>query len=773
MSPVTAALHALRKQHLDLMGWARKETGGAWSPTFCKAVQKFVAAVAQSGAELETTADRVAAQSMLDYWSAQIVARGPAGGESALELAPFERAGSLARAAAPPYPGLRALDLGDVERCFGRKRVTEDLLDKVMAQAGAIVVHGPPGAGKTSLVRAGLWPGLIGRRLDPADIVYVLIPPSAALADAALARARDLIDRPSKFLIVDGFENALIAGDADTFSRLKQKLVRPDEHLIVVVNDIFLRDAERALGLPADGSHRFRTPEPRFEELLEMLGEPARRGRAQFEEGALELLAREFLGEAIPLPLLQFTAERLWRALEGAIVTIEAVEKLRPFRRTLAQSARAGIDALANLLGEADARKFLLSFVEILPSGYRPKSAGLEHLQRNGTDVAGAIKLLTYAGVIRLTRASDAADDEQFDLTYAWLAQASERFASWIADERQVREREIQMLATARLWDSEGRKQGYLLEGAALEEARQYRNASPVIAAYVEASEKHAGGRLAERGGGLFALVVLLAIVGGLLLFRPAATSEDETQTSEIAFSERDNAVRELEAFESEVLRDRSNSSFDAEELLQIAPERVPVQGLPNAGCEGAIWLGSAQRLANIRNPPARAESLQAGQRITIARNLILRAALPPQDYSSPERRGVLPAGAEVEVRGRARPYPRPDGETQLWVEVAAPAPSCTTLFIQFFGDRARVRQVREALQSRGYTIPPIEAIASARGLNEIRYFHGEDVALAAEVAATIEPIVGASVRAARSHIEGPSRGTLEAWIDVSGQAAR
>ncbi len=62
-----------------------------------------------------------------------------------------------------PYLGLRAFDSGDSGRFFGRERLVHELLDQLRGGSMAsrcVVVVGPSGSGKSSVVRAGLGPAL-------------------------------------------------------------------------------------------------------------------------------------------------------------------------------------------------------------------------------------------------------------------------------------------------------------------------------------------------------------------------------------------------------------------------------------------------------------------------------------------------------------------------------------------------------------------------------------------------------------------------------------
>lgn len=69
-----------------------------------------------------------------------------------------------------PYPGLAAFTVDDADVFFGRDRMTERLLDRLEAVAGTdepgpLVLVGPSGSGKSSLLNAGLAAGLRERGL--------------------------------------------------------------------------------------------------------------------------------------------------------------------------------------------------------------------------------------------------------------------------------------------------------------------------------------------------------------------------------------------------------------------------------------------------------------------------------------------------------------------------------------------------------------------------------------------------------------------------------
>src|SRR5262249_31902934 len=88
-----------------------------------------------------------------------------------------------APAAAPtrtnPYVGPRAIESG--EALFGRDTETVDLLNQVIADR-VVLMYAVSGAGKTSLLKAGLLPGLESRGFEPLPIVQVRDEPPRGFA---------------------------------------------------------------------------------------------------------------------------------------------------------------------------------------------------------------------------------------------------------------------------------------------------------------------------------------------------------------------------------------------------------------------------------------------------------------------------------------------------------------------------------------------------------------------------------------------------------------
>jgi hypothetical protein len=131
-----------------------------------------------------------------------------------------------------PYPGMKAFGPEDAEFFHGRDTLIETLLKRLTMQirrgAGPLVVIGPSGVGKSSLLRAGLLPALAAGNLPvegsaawPRLYLRPGPDPLAALAAhvAALGiRAEDLpaAMRTDPACLRDALRQALDSGGTDT-----------------------------------------------------------------------------------------------------------------------------------------------------------------------------------------------------------------------------------------------------------------------------------------------------------------------------------------------------------------------------------------------------------------------------------------------------------------------------------------------------------------------------------------------------------------------------
>ncbi len=257
-----------------------------------------------------------------------------------------------------PYRGLESFGPEHAVLFVGRETLIEALANRVR-RYGLVTVTGPSGAGKTSLLRAGIGPELARRNRQPArgarsrngdvgldyHMVYVrpgVNPwgsllralereltdwrsPDAAVHEAATGLAASLrtYARERRCRVVLALDQAeeLFTLRADMEQRamwgaLLMGLGEDDEGPTRVV--LSLREDWISLmaTLPHVGALVGRQVEvvnrPDREALIRVLVEPAERFGARYEEGLVDTMVDEVGETPAALALLQFTADRLW-----------------------------------------------------------------------------------------------------------------------------------------------------------------------------------------------------------------------------------------------------------------------------------------------------------------------------------------------------------------------------------------------------------------------------------------------------------------------------
>jgi WD40 repeat protein/DNA-binding SARP family transcriptional activator len=427
-----------------------------------------------------------------------------------------------------PYLGLVPYDVGDADGFFGRDAEVAQCVHR-LATAGVLVVVGPSGSGKSSLVRAGVAPAMTrdGRRVE-------IITPGGHPMDAFTALIDDT--GPEPVLIVDQCEQAVSrCGDGAERSRFFDALVRRSQRASVVV-------AMRADGLGEVTDH------PGFARLVErglhLLGPmtegdlraaiegPAHQAGLLLEPGLVDLLVREVEGEPGALPLLSHALRQTWERREGSILTVAGYQATGGIRGAVARTAEDLYDQVPS--DQRDVlRDLLLRLVEPTIDGEPVPTPVPRRTLLTDPEHDRLVDLLVDARLVTV-------DDGTVELSHECLARAWPRLRGWLDDDVEGQRIRRHLSGAADAWDSMSRPDTELYRGIRLDRALDWRGRSrPALTATERAFleegrsaadvESRRERRTTRRRRGLVAAVAVLVVaaaLAGLLAIRESERAE-------------------------------------------------------------------------------------------------------------------------------------------------------------------------------------------------------------------------------------------------------
>ena len=485
-----------------------------------------------------------------------------------------------------PYLGLVPYDVRDSEGFFGRDVQVGECL-QCLATAHVLVVVGPSGFGKSSLVRAGVAAALEreGRRV-------VVVSPGAHPMDTLtwLPTDADMV------LVVDQCEEVLtLCSDSDEQARFFNALAERAERSPLVVA---LR-ADRLGELSAHPS--FARIVQRGFVLLGTMGEedlraaiegPARQAGLLLEPGLVDVLVSEVEGEPGALPLLSHALRQTWQEREGRTLTVAGYRKSGGIRGAVARSAEEVYQRLPTEQ-RALLRDLLLRLVALSPNG-EPVCARVARR----TLAAGHEELIEQLAAARLVTT----DGDAVEIAHEALARAWPRLRGWLDEDVDGQRIRSHLTGAADTWDAMGRPDSELYRGLRLTRAVDWRDRvrpalNPTEETFIESSAALAAAehqsaeeraqrqvrtnrrlRLLLTGVGV---LLVAAVVAGLLAWRQAERAD---RTALVADARRVAALAQ-------------NVTEDDRALL-LAAQAVRLDATPDT--EASLLVALARRPAMI-----------------------------------------------------------------------------------------------------------------------------------------------------------------------------
>lgn len=501
---------ALRAAHNELI--AREEASKS-SLEFYLEVESFIKRGRSTGALLDSDSDRVASQSILNYWKSALFATGRE--PTNATLAKFDPAllPDTTKDTQSPYVGLNAFQETDRALFFGRETSVEAMVGGLKAKR-LLALTGPSGSGKSSLILAGLLPALKAGGLSGSEkwrYFEPMVPGSDPLGnllktigslqeDAAILGERILEDSSTLLqllnetgpsptvLVIDQFEElfTLVSDDHESeriafSSNLVHLFSAPNvEHRVILT---MRTDKRGQLAKLPDLRSLFLGAQVEVDaldaaELREVIVKPAEQVGLRFQPGIVEALLKEIIGETAGLPLLQFALLKLWNTRQRNWVTWEAYQRLGGVRKALGRSADEFYDGLLPDQQQA-AKRIFLRLVRAGGNleGDRARVLRGSLLTLGNQDiVARVLQKLAEASLIRVIPASKGKGsvEDQLEVAHEALIRNWEKLASWLQEEQiSLRQRE-QITRFAENWYTNGRKPEDLLRGSILFDALAY-----------------------------------------------------------------------------------------------------------------------------------------------------------------------------------------------------------------------------------------------------------------------------------------------------------
>jgi WD40 repeat protein len=401
----------------------------------------------------------------------------------------------------PPYRGLAPFEPEDAPWYFGREDITQTLADLAARRDAGLplVLVGPSGSGKSSLLRAGLMPRLTE---GPVALLAPAVHPMADLAAAVvqsgadLGSGADLESRlgdpdsdpglaPGLAIVVDQFEGAFAeCRDEQERQRFIAALSRLARRFLVVIAlraDFY----DRALRYPelsaALQQRQVVLPPMSRDQVRRAITEPARLEGLSVEDGLVELMLRDLAPlsgtgdqpgpahEAGALPLLSHALLVTWEHSRGGRLTVAGYLEGGGVTQAIARTAERVYATLDE--GQQDlARRIFLRLVQVSDDALVARApVAIADLNR-GLGGAKAGELLERFVDERLISVGP----EAAQMTHDALLTAWPRLRDWIeagAESLRVRRRISQ---AAQAWAESGQDGEALLRGGRLAIARDW-----------------------------------------------------------------------------------------------------------------------------------------------------------------------------------------------------------------------------------------------------------------------------------------------------------
>jgi WD40 repeat protein len=346
-----------------------------------------------------------------------------------------------------PYRGMAGFRGEDADLFFGRERLVAELADRVRESAVTVVL-GASGAGKSSLLAAGLVPALSGYR-------PVIMTPGERPVDRLPRTGATL-------LVIDQFEELYtLCGAEERAKFLDEVFAHSDLRVVVSVRaDYFGRLAEHPVLADALRANQMLVGPMCADELRDAITRPAAAVGLSVERALVATVLQEARERAGVLPLLSHAMLETWRRRRGTVLTLAGFEAAGGIDGAVVRTAEETYGAFDAAQREL-AAELLLRMLSIDDS-----------VARRRVDLADIRSVDPEAGVV-LDRLADArlvtVDGGTVEIAHDTMLSAWPRLRAWIDDHREAVRAHRKISEAARIWKESERDPSVLASGGRLE----------------------------------------------------------------------------------------------------------------------------------------------------------------------------------------------------------------------------------------------------------------------------------------------------------------
>ncbi|WP_439663084.1 nSTAND1 domain-containing NTPase [Lentzea sp. HUAS TT2] len=508
-----------------------------------------------------------------------------------------------------PYMGLSAFGPQDANWFFGRERATNALLDR-LNENGITMLVGASGAGKSSLMKAGVLPRLgkeavvISPGTDPLKELALQAPElthalEAAESDVLTDIAREVQTAVGdRVVIVDQFEEAFTLGGDENRLRIFVQALHAAAGKTAVVLGVRADFYARCLDFPelaeALQTRQMVLGAMSAAEVRDAVTSPAKAAGLQLEAGLVDLMLRD-LGthnrrgkdayDAGALPLLSHALLVTWQRRQAGRLTIagyRAAGGIQGAVATTAERAWSDLDEPAR----AAAKQLLLRLVRVGDDTQDTRRRSSRHSLLEAAAILPAteraLEVLTHARLITT-------DADSVEITHEALLQAWPRLRSWIDEDRAGNLTRQRLEEDAATWSTHDHDSSLLYRGARLEGVRQQQDVTTIAKEFVRTSERQHRKSVWLRRSAVALVAVFALIAAGAAVI--AVNQRNDAQFRQVV-AEADRLTGSDPSLSAQFLmvahRMRPDDQGVVAKLLSI--QQVPL-AVPLVGHTGAIYL--------------------------------------------------------------------------------------------------------------------------------------------------------------------------------------